>query len=120
VTVIAYLAFDKDGFAMDKMFKPLARAIHWLDRYIFHVGYDPKLHSSYPGDSHFGVAFYLTAILLSILVAVIFEFSEFCLFFNSANSDSDNSKRPSMQTNHPCYLPLIIPVPPHHDKLIRL
>ncbi|HZX58117.1 MAG TPA: hypothetical protein VFE54_05310 [Mucilaginibacter sp.] len=76
VVLLADLAFDKDGFEMDKMFKPLRSVVHWLDRYIFHIGYDPKLHGSFPGDSHFGVALYLTIMLFSILAAIVWSIAD--------------------------------------------
>ncbi|MBS1531501.1 MAG: hypothetical protein JSU01_14430 [Bacteroidetes bacterium] len=56
---------------MNKLFKPLTGIFHWLDRHIYHIGYDPKIHSSFPGDNHFGVTFYLTLILFGILVTVV-------------------------------------------------
>jgi len=70
---ISFFAFGKDGYDLNKLFKPLTGPIHWLDRYIFHLGYDPAIHSNYPGDGRFGSAFYLTAILVSMLVAVIWS-----------------------------------------------
>ena len=70
---IASLAFSKDGFDMNKLFKPLTGAFHWLDKHLYHIGYDPKIHASFPGDNHFGVTFYLTVILFGILVTIIWS-----------------------------------------------
>lgn len=73
IVLICDMAFDKDGFELATMFKPVIGVIYWFDRYIFHIGYDPKLHAGYPGDGRFGSAFYLTVALLSIMVTVIWS-----------------------------------------------
>src|SRR4029079_18987755 len=44
-----------------------SKPLHWFDRNFFHTGYDPKAHDAFPGDNHYGVAFYLTIFVLSII-----------------------------------------------------
>lgn len=48
-------------------FKLLVGPFFWLDRHIFHTGYDPKIHDAFPQDDHFGVVFYLSLVLLAII-----------------------------------------------------
>ena len=64
-------AVSDKAFGLDTMFKPLAGLFFWLDRHIFHTGYNPKIHSSFPQDNHFGAVFYLTIFLISVVVTVI-------------------------------------------------
>jgi hypothetical protein len=55
------------------IFKPLSGFLHWLDKYIYHTGYDPDLHIPLPVDNHFGVAYHLTLVLLAGIGAVIWS-----------------------------------------------
>jgi hypothetical protein len=50
------------------IFHPMLKPLHWFDKHIFHTGYDPKIHDPWPGDSHMGVVFYLTALLFAIVL----------------------------------------------------
>ena len=43
----------------------LIRPFHWLDQHIFHTGYDPSKHESFPQDNHFALVFYLTFLLIA-------------------------------------------------------
>jgi hypothetical protein len=51
-----------------KNFSPLFR---WMDYYIFHSGYNPVKHIASPEDNHFGVVFYLTISLVSVVGAIV-------------------------------------------------
>jgi len=46
----------------------LTQPLHWIDQHIFHIGYDPKIHTAFPGDSYFGMVYYLTVINISMLI----------------------------------------------------
>lgn len=69
-TFIAYLAINKNGFDIQGIFKPSAPLFHWLDQYIFHTGYNPKIHASFPEDDHYGSVFYLTIFLISVIATI--------------------------------------------------
>ena len=69
-TFIAYLAINKNGFDIEALFKPFAAPFHWLDQYIFHTGYNPKIHESFPQDNHYGAVFYLTIILIAVIATI--------------------------------------------------
>lgn len=49
--------------------KPLA----WLDAHLFHIGYNPQRHQSIPGDTHYGLVYFLTTILLCLLIVIIWS-----------------------------------------------
>jgi hypothetical protein len=63
-------AVTKNEYDITSEYKPLAGPLHWLDKHIFHTGYDPKKHASFPQDNHFGEVFYLTLFLIAVLVTV--------------------------------------------------
>ena len=50
--------------------------MHWLDKKLFHIGYDPALHGGFPGDNHFGVVFYLTILLLVFTCTIIWTIAD--------------------------------------------
>jgi hypothetical protein len=52
-------------------FNSFASLFHWLDNNLYHSGYNPVKHIASPEDNHFGVVFYLTISLFS-LVGTIF------------------------------------------------
>ena len=45
----------------------LSKPLYWLDKYIFHTGYDPKIHLALPGDNRYGVVFYLALFVVTII-----------------------------------------------------
>jgi hypothetical protein len=63
--IFRYIAFGK--YSYEAPYKVLIKPFYWLDRHIFHTGYDPKVHLSFPGDNHFGILFYLTLLLAGIV-----------------------------------------------------
>jgi hypothetical protein len=63
--------FGGDFESLNKLYKPFSRVFYWLDRYIYHTGYDPKTHVSLPVDNHFGVIYYLTFFFLTIIAAIV-------------------------------------------------
>lgn len=58
------------------MYNSLSQPLYWIDQHVFHIGYDPKLHESFPGDSHFGAVYYLTIISISALVVIAWSIIE--------------------------------------------
>lgn len=54
-------------YQFDAPFKFLSGTFYWLDRHLYHTGYDPKLQFSFPGDNHFGIVSYFTILLLVII-----------------------------------------------------
>ena len=58
---------------MSTPFRPLAGVLHWVDKHIYHIGYNPKTHDSFPGDNHFGIVFYITAFFVVALATVIWS-----------------------------------------------
>ena len=53
------------------VFKPLVAPFHFLDRFLFHTGYDPTKHESFPQDDHFAVVLYLTCASIAIVLTVL-------------------------------------------------
>jgi len=62
--LILSLMFEVKDYANQYHF--LTRPFHWLDQHIFHSGYDPSKHESFPQDNHFAVVFYLTFLLIAV------------------------------------------------------
>jgi hypothetical protein len=56
-----------------KIYSSLAQPLYWLDKHLYHRGYNLQLHRSFPGDNHFGIVFYFTAVLLIILVVTVWS-----------------------------------------------
>lgn len=61
-------------FNLDIMYKPISPVLFWLDKHIYHIGFNPERQPGYPGDNHFGVVFYLAVFLLSIVAAIVWSF----------------------------------------------
>ena len=49
----------------------LEKPVYWLDKHIFHTGFNPAIHQNLPGDNHFGIAYYLTACCLFLIVTIL-------------------------------------------------
>ena len=43
--------------ALTAIYATLVQPLSWLDKHLYHIGYDPKLHQSFPGDSYFGMVY---------------------------------------------------------------
>jgi hypothetical protein len=61
---------DKNRFDAARLYKPLSGFFYWLDKYIYHTGYDPAIHASFPSANHFGVIFFLTIFFLAVTTAI--------------------------------------------------
>jgi hypothetical protein len=67
IVLFSYTSLFKASFNPTTLFHFVTGPFYWIDKHIFHLGYDPKIHASYPADSHFGVVFYLTVLLISFI-----------------------------------------------------
>jgi hypothetical protein len=76
IIFIYNLAFNKDTSYVSRLYKPLTRVCYWLDKHIYHTGYNPKIHSVYPGDGHFGLTLYITVLLLSVIGAIVWTIAQ--------------------------------------------
>ena len=54
-------------------FKFLIGPFYWLDRHLFHTGYNPSTHEAFPQDNHFGVVFYLSLVLLAVIGTLVWS-----------------------------------------------
>lgn len=70
-TFFAYSTINQKGFDIEAMYKPFTGTFYWFDKYIFHTGYNPKIHESFPEDNHYGSVFYLTIFLISVIATII-------------------------------------------------
>jgi hypothetical protein len=52
------------------MYGVFSQLLYWFDAHFYHIGYNPKLHESIPADNHFGIVFYLTSIIIFILIVI--------------------------------------------------
>ena len=74
---IGMLFIDLNQFkALGEMYGHLSQPLFWIDQHVFHIGYNPKLHQSFPGDSYFGIVYYLTIISISVLVVIVWSIIE--------------------------------------------
>ena len=67
----SYIAWFKPSFDIAVLFHFFAAQFYWIDKYIFHSGYDPKIHASFPQDNHFATVFYLTVFLISCIGSIL-------------------------------------------------
>ncbi|MBS1600527.1 MAG: hypothetical protein JST75_20035 [Bacteroidetes bacterium] len=51
----------------------LAKPLHWFDKHFFHIGYDPNRHPAFPSDNHYGVVFFLTLFVLTIIATAVWS-----------------------------------------------
>jgi len=58
---------------LGKIYGYTSGPLHWLDQHFYHIGYDPKLHDSVPGDNHFGIVFYLTLIIIFLTAVIVWS-----------------------------------------------
>jgi hypothetical protein len=71
---IGMLFIDLNQFkALGDIYAHLLKPLFWIDQHVFHIGYNPKLHQSFLGDSYFGIVYYLTIISISILVVIVWS-----------------------------------------------
>jgi hypothetical protein len=76
-SLIIYIFFFKEeGFNFGKIYGPLVRPLYWLDKNLFHTGYDPKVHSHSTQDNHFGVVFYLTLLLVAAIGCIAWSIAD--------------------------------------------
>ena len=70
-----YFAFSTFSINYDPSakYKLLVGPFHFLDQYLFHTGYDPKIHDSFPQDNHFGTVYYLSILLFAVIGALIWS-----------------------------------------------
>lgn len=74
---IGMLFLDLDQYkALSAMYAHLSQPLFWIDQHIFHIGYNPKLHQAFPGDSYFGMVYYLTIISISVFVVIVWSIIE--------------------------------------------
>jgi hypothetical protein len=60
-----FYLFNKLSLIYGLFVKPL----HWLDQHFYHTGYNPKLHSNFPSDNHYGLIFYISIVILFLFLA---------------------------------------------------
>ena len=58
---------------LGKIYGWFDRPLHWLDQHLYHIGYDPNVHESMPGDNHFGAVWYVTAIIIFFIATIIWS-----------------------------------------------
>jgi len=65
--------FKSPSFDFGKIFNFLTKPFSWLDKHIYHTGYDPKIHLGVPGDNHFGIIFYFTLLAAVIIATAVWS-----------------------------------------------
>ena len=63
---LMFQAYDK----INAVYSTLKKPLQWMDKHFYHSGYDPQIHESFPGDNHFGLAFYSTFVILCLLITI--------------------------------------------------
>jgi hypothetical protein len=58
---------------VSKVYLPVTKPLFWLDKHIYHLGYDPNLHQPLPGDNHFGIVFYITYLIICIIIISVWS-----------------------------------------------
>lgn len=59
------------NFDPTSSFRFMTGPLFWLDRHIYHFGYNPAIHGAFPQDNHFGAVFYLSLILVAFIGAFV-------------------------------------------------
>ena len=65
--LIASITYGMDEV---KFFKTLAAPFYWLDKHFYHTGFNPAIHQSALGDSHFYLVFCLTIFSFSVIATI--------------------------------------------------
>jgi hypothetical protein len=58
---------------VSKVYLPVSKPLLWLDKHIYHIGYDPNLHQPLPGDNHFGIVFYITVFIICLTIITVWS-----------------------------------------------
>ena len=59
--------------SLRKFYALFSTPLQWLDQHLYHLGYQPKVHDSMPGDNHFGAAYYLTVLILIVITVIVWS-----------------------------------------------
>ncbi|HXB92982.1 MAG TPA: hypothetical protein VNU72_11860 [Puia sp.] len=70
ISDVIHRAFSTVPFNYEAFYGSMRAPLHWLDAHLFHTGYDPKVHGTFPGDNHFGALFYLSLLLVALIGAI--------------------------------------------------
>ena len=55
------------------IFGAMSPPLFWIDQHLFHIGYNPDIHQSFPGDSYFGAVYTLSIITLTVIIVIIWS-----------------------------------------------
>lgn len=55
------------------IFGAMTQRLFWIDQHLFHIGYNPDIHQSFPGDSYFGAVYTLSIITLTVIIVIIWS-----------------------------------------------
>jgi hypothetical protein len=68
--VFIFFAFNRYE-AMFVFYNLFQTPLLWIDKHLYHSGYDPPNHQNMPGDDHFGLVFYFTVTILCLIIAIV-------------------------------------------------
>jgi hypothetical protein len=74
--LFAFSSFYSNGYNPALEYRFLVKPFHWLDQHLFHTGYNPLIHDSFPEDNHFGLVFYLFLLLLAVSGTLIWSLAD--------------------------------------------
>jgi hypothetical protein len=71
MTFIVDYSLYHTQFDMGVMYRPVSGVFVWLDKHIFHLGYNPERQPGWAGDNHFGVLFFFSVLFFAIIGTVV-------------------------------------------------
>src|ERR1700722_4673197 len=71
LTYMLHNSLSHSQFDIGSMYQPIRGALAWLDKHIFHLGYNPGKQQGWPGDNHFGVLIYIPVFFVSVVGAIV-------------------------------------------------
>lgn len=63
-----FLKYDYQS--LYKVYGAFSGLFYWLDRHIYHLGYEAKTQRSLPVDNHYGAVYYLSIFLFAVIVTI--------------------------------------------------
>ena len=59
--------------SLSKFYALFGKPLQWLDAHFYHIGYNANVHESMPSDNHYGAVFYLTALVVFLIITLIWS-----------------------------------------------
>ena len=64
---------DLNKMAIENFLTFLNEPFYWLDRHLYHLGYNPETHRNQGADNVFGIIYFMTVFILCVLLSIVWS-----------------------------------------------